>query len=522
MTQPDIIGPGELAATPFVEEVELQETDEFPMELDEMGLDEEDDENQPLTELNPAKRPDKTYLVRRKLNSELPDGYSFDEDSTRGLGVNARHRISQGIFGGRRDNSHVDFAEEEAVSELSRMVRQFPLLNRKLEQIIFTHRDNGGTISDLRRDPKFWEAFDKAEPEQIQLLLDSSSSIRDLVVNANMRLVFKVANRYKGALPMSDMVAEGAIGMQRAVDKFEVEKGFKFSTYATWWIRQAISRAVIDLGSTIRIPVHAAETVNGLRNLIEDFTKREGRNPEFHELLAVAANNGYEKTSVINIVQAALQGTVGEPTSLDTPVGDDEEATIGDFIGDTEPEANMISSAFNLEDREAINAALESLTARERRVIELRFGLEGNSRTLEEVGREFGVTRERIRQMEAKALVKLRANRKLRRQTRVSDEVDKAATRSIPTQRHLQAGKEVQIGSLESVPVKPKQKEVRHEPTAPRVESVVPEAPNVKPEVPQKSTLSLLDDDDDAGGMSSIYEKVESFYDNNEFLGYDK
>jgi len=433
MTSPDIAQPAEQEVIPFDDVEELQEPDDLSLELEELELEESDDLSESPEGVGPSRKSTQhNLLARRKLDSTLPDGYQLDPDIVRLVGANAHMHISQDKFSGKKDSSAIDYAEEESVNDFSRLVRQFPLLNKQLEEIIFNHRNNGGTVSDLRRDPNFWEAFGNVEPEKIQLLLDSSSSIRDLVVNANMRLVFKVASRYKRRLPMSDMVAEGAVGMQKAVDKFEIERGNKFSTYATWWIRQAITRAIIDQGSSIRIPVHAAELATTIRNLIDDFSKREGREPEFHEIVAITAKNGYEKRAAVNVINAALHGTLGEPASLNTPVGDNEDTTIGDYVEDTVAEENIISAVFNAEDSQVIKDALATLTPREKMVLELRFGLNGgNGMTLEEVGREFGVTRERIRQIEVKGLRKLRLNRGLLRGRRVSDEVVDEAVRQV-------------------------------------------------------------------------------------------
>jgi RNA polymerase primary sigma factor len=241
------------------------------------------------------------------------------------------------------------------------------------------------------------------------VVADSDRSQAHLT-EANLRLVVSVAKKYIGrGMALLDMIQEGNIGLIRAVEKFDYRKGFKFSTYATWWIRQAITRAIADQARTIRIPVHMVETINKLMRQHRRLLQEYGREPTPEEI-GRAMEIGPEKVEeILKISQ--------EPVSLETPIGEEEDSHLGDFIEDRNAPAPADAASFQLL-KEQVDEVLHTLTEREARVLQLRFGLEdGRSRTLEEVGREFGVTRERIRQIEAKALRKLRhptRSRKLR------------------------------------------------------------------------------------------------------------
>ena len=239
---------------------------------------------------------------------------------------------------------------------------------------------------------------------------------RRALSEANLRLVVSVAKRYAGrGLPFLDLIQEGNLGLMKAAEKFEPERGFKFSTYATWWIRQSITRAIADQGRTIRIPVHLVESINRVKKTAGDLLHKNGREPTVEEIehtLRTAMTHAVEEIAAAldmepDKVRELLQLSQ-EPISLETPVGEEEDAHLEDFIQDEDAGVPVDEAGRQLLRRELLHV-LKSLTPREERVITLRFGLEdGRARTLEELGKEFNVTRERVRQIEAKALRKLR------------------------------------------------------------------------------------------------------------------
>ena len=276
----------------------------------------------------------------------------------------------------------------------------------KLEEIDLNAAMDGVNVDDpvrmyLREIGKIPLLTYEQELELAQKVLDGDEEAKQKLSESNLRLVVSIAKKYVGrGMLFLDLIQEGNMGLIKAVEKFDYTKGFKFSTYATWWIRQAITRAIADQARTIRIPVHMVETINKLIRTSRHLLQQLGREPTPEEIAKEM------EITVEKVME--IQKIAQDPVSLETPIGEEDDSHLGDFIPDDESPAPQDSAAYTLL-KEQLEEVMETLTPREAKVLKLRFGLEdGKARTLEEVGREFQVTRERIRQIEAKALRKLR------------------------------------------------------------------------------------------------------------------
>jgi RNA polymerase primary sigma factor len=320
-------------------------------------------------------------IVEEEIEEVATD---VDEDRVR-----ARREIDQALKAPTNDPVRMYLKEIGRVALLSAQ-----------EEVDLAKRIESGLLAAERFEADK-EKLSDSELMELNWLQHDGGRAKQHLVEANLRLVVSIAKRYVGrGMAFLDLIQEGNLGLIRAVEKFDYSKGFKFSTYATWWIRQAITRAIADQARTIRIPVHMVETINKLariqRQLLQDF----GREPTADEI----ARQMELPPEKVREIQKISQ----EPVSLETPIGEEEDSNLGDFIEDTEAIIPVERASFRLL-QEQLNSVLYTLSGREKEVIEMRFGLrDGQPRTLEDVGKRFGVTRERIRQIESKTLSKLR------------------------------------------------------------------------------------------------------------------
>ena len=320
----------------------------------------------------------------------------------------------------RREAELLKTPTNDPVRMYLKEIGKVPLLTAEQEVELAMRIEAGEFISEMLADPKkfepervkalaershLWMSDGKMTPDKAKalakdVLLDAALA-KNMLVQANLRLVVSIAKRYVGRnLLFLDLIQEGNLGLIRAVEKFDYKKGYKFSTYATWWIRQAITRAIADQARTIRIPVHMVETINKLSRVQRQLLQDLGREPLPEEIAEQMEMTPDKVREILKVSQ--------EPVSLETPIGEDEDSALGDFIEDSDAVVPLDAASFILL-QEHLESVLDTLADRERKVIELRFGLhDGTQRTLEEVGKEFGVTRERIRQIESKTLSKLR------------------------------------------------------------------------------------------------------------------
>lgn len=340
--------------------------------------------------------------IIKKLNDNdinVSEDFSYDEDSKEPTSLQDIEEVDISTF----DQLPASVKVDDPVRMYLKDIGKIPLLSideeTELAKLVVDGREAKRRVDEIENDDQ--NTVSVEEFEQLLELVDQAHDAKDKLVNANLRLVVSIAKRYLGrGLQFLDLIQEGNMGLIKAVDKFDHQKGFKFSTYATWWIRQAITRAVADQARTIRIPVHMVETINKLVRIQRQLVQELSREPSPQEV-AERMDISVEKVQQI-------QKIAQEPISLESPVGEEEDSNLGDFISD--PHAlDPYEYTAKMKLREELDDVLGTLTEREERVLRLRFGLiDGRQRTLEEVGKEFNVTRERIRQIEAKALRKLK------------------------------------------------------------------------------------------------------------------
>jgi RNA polymerase primary sigma factor len=326
------------------------------------------------------------------IEREIP----FDPAEAQRSGIEARKRSSTPFA----ENAEVIDPIDQFIKEISRT----PLLTPEQEYELGKAMAQGRHAARRLRGQR----FNSAERRRLNRLVQKGVEARQHLIEANLRLVFSVAKKYRDmGVPFSDLIQEGNAGLIHAVDKFDYRRGFKFSTYATWWIRQSVTRSIADQGRLIRLPVHRWEKINRMRRISQELTQELGRKPTAAEIAEELETPLQKMESLVSNAEL--------PLSLELPVGEEGDTTLGDFIPDDDT-LSPDESAVRQQARQDIAGLLTTLTPREQQVLQLRFGLQdGQARTLEEVGAQLGKTRERIRQIEAKALRKLRHPSRSRR-----------------------------------------------------------------------------------------------------------
>jgi len=357
-----------------------------------------DEINESVQGLNlTSEQMDHLYMLLDELNVDVVDGPT--EESLQDLEDEEEKEAS------RLDSleRELELAGKTPTNDPVRMylkeIGKVPLLTAQEEVELAKKIEEGEKASARLRE--MGDKLSREEKRALQRKEREGQEAKRKLVEANLRLVVSIAKRYVGrGMLFLDLIQEGNLGLIRAVEKFDFRKGYKFSTYATWWIRQAITRAIADQARTIRIPVHMVETINKLIRVQRQLLQELGREPTPEEIAERMELTPEKVREIIKVSQ--------EPVSLETPIGEEEDSHLGDFIEDSDAVVPADAASFILL-QEQLEDVLNSLSEREREVIKLRFGLvDGHPRTLEEVGREFGVTRERIRQIESKTLAKLR------------------------------------------------------------------------------------------------------------------
>lgn len=355
-------------------------------------------ENEELTEEQLANREKKANIMLQIIEKGKKNEYlTYNEINQAFDGIEVTAEELEKLY---------DVLETEKIEVVEDMDKELEDIEVSQEELEDLSVPDGINIDDhvkmyLKEIGKVPLLSTEEETELAQRMADGDEEAKKKLAEANLRLVVSIAKRYVGrGMMFLDLIQEGNLGLIRAVDKFDYTKGYKFSTYATWWIRQAITRAIADQARTIRIPVHMVETINKLVRVSRQLVQELGREPTFEEL-AKGLNMSVEKVREISKISQ-------EPVSLETPIGEEEDSHLGDFIPDDDAPAPSEAASYVLLKEQLVDV-LKTLTPREAKVLKLRFGLiDGRQRTLEEVGKEFNVTRERIRQIEAKALRKLR------------------------------------------------------------------------------------------------------------------